>query len=89
MEFRDQIHGLNAGSRKTWSYSEDPRSFWPAEWLPQERGFRKGRIHTFGYDPDFAKDRKSALTIHDFGPALVAGLANSSHLRRNPNVNSP
>ncbi|KAK3304655.1 uncharacterized protein B0T15DRAFT_250070 [Chaetomium strumarium] len=80
------VHGLNGGSRRSWSASSDPASFWPKEWLPSEAGFRHVRIHSFGYDSDWTKSRESTLTIHDFGQALLADIYNSPNLRRNGNT---
>lgn len=81
-----QVHGLGGGSRRTWSASSDPASYWPKEWLPSEPGFRHVRIHSFGYDSDWTKSQQSSLTMHDFGQALLADLYNSPHLRKNGNV---
>ncbi|KAK4236050.1 hypothetical protein C8A03DRAFT_36078 [Achaetomium macrosporum] len=80
------VHGLNGGSRRSWSASSDPSSFWPKEWLPSEAGFRHVRIHSFGYDSDWTKSRESTLTIHDFGQALLADMYNSPNLKRNGNT---
>ncbi|KAK4244048.1 hypothetical protein C7999DRAFT_17669 [Corynascus novoguineensis] len=83
------VHGLNGGSRRSWSATSDPSTFWPKEWLPSEAGFRHVRIHTFGYDSDWTKSQQSTLTIHDFGQALLADLYNSPNLKRNGNVSIP
>ncbi|KAL2149706.1 hypothetical protein VTH82DRAFT_8358 [Thermothelomyces myriococcoides] len=80
------VHGLNGGSRRSWSATSDPSTFWPKEWLPSEAGFRHVRIHTFGYDSDWTKSQQSTLTIHDFGQALLADLYNSPHLKKNGNA---
>ncbi|KAL5353706.1 hypothetical protein ACLOAV_001746 [Pseudogymnoascus australis] len=40
------IHGLEGGSRKTWSDTPDRAAFWPKEWLPSEAGFKHVRIHS-------------------------------------------
>jgi hypothetical protein len=81
-----QVHGLNGGSRRSWSASSDPSTFWPKEWLPSEAGFRHVRIHSYGYDSDWTKSQQSTLTIHDFGQALFADLYNSPNLKKNGNV---
>lgn len=81
-----QVHGLGGGSRKTWSDSPDQSSFWPQGWLPAENGFKHVRIHSYGYNSDWASQTKSQLTIHDFGQALLADVHNSPELRRNGNV---
>ncbi|KAK4146411.1 uncharacterized protein C8A04DRAFT_25632 [Dichotomopilus funicola] len=80
------VHGLGGGSRRTWSASSDPASYWPKEWLPSEPGFRHVRIHSFGYDSDWTKSQQSSLTMHDFGQALLADLYNSPHMRKNGNT---
>ncbi|KAK4186125.1 hypothetical protein QBC35DRAFT_554885 [Podospora australis] len=81
------VHGLNGGSKRSWSFSsDDPSSFWPKEWLPSEAGFKHVRIHSFGYDSDWTKSQQSSLTIHDFGQALLADLYNSPHLKKNGNT---
>ncbi|KAK7953653.1 hypothetical protein PG996_014546 [Apiospora saccharicola] len=77
------VHGLGGGSRKTWSETESPESFWPREWLPFESGFRHVRIHSFGYDADWTSSQSSSLTIHDFGQALLADLSTSSQIKKN------
>ncbi|KAK3989602.1 hypothetical protein QBC44DRAFT_82357 [Cladorrhinum sp. PSN332] len=80
------VHGLNGGSKRSWSASSDPATFWPKEWLPSEAGFKHVRIHSFGYDSDWTKQRESSLTIHDFGQALLADLYNSPNLKKNGNT---
>lgn len=80
------MHGLGGGSRKTWSATEQIDSFWPREWLPYETGFKRVRIHSFGYDADWSSRKSSPLTIQDFGQALLADISNSQHLKRNPDV---
>ncbi|KAK0706330.1 hypothetical protein B0T26DRAFT_755844 [Lasiosphaeria miniovina] len=80
------VHGLNGGSRRTWSATSDPSTFWPKEWLPSEAGFRHVRISSFGYDSDWTKSQPSTLTIHDYGQALLADLYNSLSLRKNGNT---
>ena len=78
------IHGLGGGSRKTWSKTSDPASFWPKEWLPQDPEFQNVRIHSFGYDADWSSRKESVLDIHDFGKALLAALQGSPFIRRSP-----
>jgi hypothetical protein len=80
------VHGLGGGSRKPWSYSSDRATFWPKEWLPLEDGFRRVRIHSYGYSSDWTKSQQSQLTIRDFGQALLADMYNSPHLRKNGDV---
>ncbi|SPQ27547.1 ba20391f-efb7-42e8-bde8-8fceab49913d [Thermothielavioides terrestris] len=77
------VHGLGGGSKKTWSHSSRPGTFWPKEWLPSEPGFKHVRIHSYGYNSDWAKTQQSRLSIHDFAQALLADMYNSPHLRKN------
>ncbi|KAK4144168.1 Alpha/Beta hydrolase protein [Dichotomopilus funicola] len=76
------IHGLFGGSRKTWSYSQEPGMFWPKEWLPNGVGFGHVRLHSYGYNSDGSR-RESSLTVHDFAQALLADIHNSPELRKN------
>ncbi|KAM0450829.1 hypothetical protein ACHAPV_004140 [Trichoderma viride] len=78
------IHGLGGHSRKTWSSSSTPRSFWPQDWLPIEPGFENVRIHSFGYKADWGKkwQHQSILNIHDFAESLIGGLRNHPSIRR-------
>ncbi|KAM0258711.1 hypothetical protein ACHAQJ_003720 [Trichoderma viride] len=78
------IHGLGGHSRKTWSNSSQPRSFWPQDWLPIEPGFENVRIHSFGYRADWGKkwQQQSILNIHDFAESLIGGLKNHPSIRR-------
>ena len=71
------VHGLRGGSRKTWSKSEDPLTFWPKEWLPTEPRFKNARISTFGYNSDWGERKASPLTLHDFGQALLGDVQNT------------
>lgn len=77
------IHGLGGGSRKTWSYSRDPRHFWPQAWLSADDDFAGSvRIHTFGYKADWGERQHSILNIHDFGQSLLGALRNHPGIRR-------
>ncbi|KKP01908.1 hypothetical protein THAR02_05984 [Trichoderma harzianum] len=78
------IHGLGGSSRKTWSNSSRPKSFWPQDWLPVERGFEDVRVHSFGYRADWGKkwQQQSILNIHDFAESLIGGLRNHPSIRR-------
>ncbi|KAH8126575.1 hypothetical protein LI328DRAFT_165971 [Trichoderma asperelloides] len=78
------IHGLGGHSRKTWSSSSTPKSFWPQDWLPNETGFENVRIHSFGYKADWGKkwQQQSILNIHDFAESLIGGLKNHAGIRR-------
>ncbi|KAI5921326.1 hypothetical protein F4810DRAFT_344137 [Camillea tinctor] len=76
------IHGLGGGSRKTWSKTSSPLSFWPKQWLPEDVDFRGVRIHTFGYNADWGERRQSILNIHDFAQTLLGELKNNPSIRR-------
>ncbi|KAK1772835.1 hypothetical protein QBC33DRAFT_522616 [Phialemonium atrogriseum] len=77
------IHGLGGGSRKTWSHAPGRGFFWPKEWLPSETGFKHARIHSYGYNSDWAGSKRSNLTVHDFGQAFLADMLNAPSLRKN------
>ncbi|KAK4043380.1 hypothetical protein C8A01DRAFT_43694 [Parachaetomium inaequale] len=77
------VHGLGGGSRKTWSSSPGPGTFWPKEWLPSEPGFKHVRIYSYGYNSAWTQTQQSRLSIHDFAQALLADMYNSPHLRKN------
>jgi pimeloyl-ACP methyl ester carboxylesterase len=75
------VHGLRGGSVKTWSKNEDNQYFWPQAWLPQEPDLQHARIHTFGYNSDWAERRESILSIHDFGKDLLGQMSTNPCLR--------
>ena len=83
------VHGLQGGSRKTWSKSEHQFHFWPKEWLSRDPDFRTVRIHTFGYNSDWAQRTESILNIHDFAKNLLGELKNSRLLRKDAEVSNP
>ncbi|KAI1424639.1 WD40-repeat-containing domain protein [Xylaria sp. FL1777] len=68
------IHGLRGGSSTTWCLNQDPEYFWPKEWLPQDPDFNGVRIHSFGYNANWATWLKSPLDVHAFGQSLVEEL---------------
>lgn len=74
------VHGLNGGSRSTWSQGGDPALFWPGEWLPGECAFRDVGIHTFGYPSDVG--RRSVLGVRDFARSLLSAVADSPAINR-------
>ncbi|SPQ25705.1 80cd6532-9d7f-4fa3-bb68-de2949bee57c [Thermothielavioides terrestris] len=76
------IHGLGGGSRKTWSYSPEPRHYWPQSWLPQDEDFADVRIHTYGYKADWGGRRQTVLDTHDFAQSLLGALRNHPAVRR-------
>jgi len=77
------VHGLRGGSIKTWCKGDDLKLFWPQAWLPREQGLRHVRIHSFGYNADWADIRETTLDLHDFGRALLAEMNTSPSLRGN------
>ncbi|KAK2853297.1 hypothetical protein FQN49_005207 [Arthroderma sp. PD_2] len=76
------VHGLGGGSRKTWSFSPDPKHYWPKEWLGDDPEFRQVRIHSFGYRADWAEMGESVLNIHDFGNSLLREVEGNPDIRR-------
>ncbi|KAH8650077.1 hypothetical protein BX600DRAFT_418986 [Xylariales sp. PMI_506] len=80
------VHGLGGGSTKTWSLERDSSSFWPQEWLPHHSAFRNVRIHSFGYNSNWAEKGTSTLDIRDFGQALILAMRNSECFSTNPIV---
>jgi len=80
------VHGLRGGSRKTWSKTNDPLSYWPKEWLPRDPAFKNVRIFSFGYNSDWAERKDSVLNIHDFGKSLLSEIMNSPDIMKDGNV---
>lgn len=80
------VHGLGGGSRKTWSESEDPGSYWPKEWLSKDTAFKNSRIHSFGYNSNWMERKESVLNIHDFGQSLLDSIRNCPQLRHDVEV---
>lgn len=74
------VHGLGGGSRKTWSKSSSIAHYWPQEWLPKDPAFKNVRVHSFGYNADWAKGKDSCLNIHHFGKALLGEMSTSLYL---------
>ncbi|PWY75065.1 NACHT and WD domain protein [Aspergillus heteromorphus CBS 117.55] len=71
------VHGLGGGSRKTWSKSPSISDFWPQSWLPNDPAFAHVRIHTFGYDSDWANGKRNCMNIHHFARSLLGELFTS------------
>lgn len=80
------VHGLRGGSRKTWSKTDEPYHYWPRAWLPRDPDFKYVRIHSYGYNSDWAETRQSFLNVHDFGKSLLNALHDSPLLRNNSDV---
>lgn len=78
------VHGLDGGSRSTWTKSDSPSLFWPKEWLPQDPGFQNVRIHSFGYNSNWGNE--SILNVHDFAKALLRSLSDCPAMPRNSSV---
>lgn len=74
------VHGLGGGSRKTWSRTSSITHYWPQEWLPKDPAFKNVRVHSFGYDSDWAKGKDNCLNIHHFGKSLLGELSTSPYL---------
>ncbi|KAJ5682334.1 hypothetical protein N7462_005499 [Penicillium macrosclerotiorum] len=74
------VHGFGGGSRKTWSKTASRSHFWPSEWLPKDPAFQHVRIHSFGYNSNWIKSKKSLLNIHDFGKSLLNEIHTSPDL---------
>ncbi|MCJ1351615.1 MAG: hypothetical protein MMC33_001599 [Icmadophila ericetorum] len=79
------VHGLRGGSMKTWRKGNDPRLYWPQNWLPLEPDFQNANIHSFGYNADFRETKDSILNVQDFGRALLSELRTSPHIRTRKN----
>jgi len=80
------VHGLRGGSRKTWSHSSDPYSYWPKEWLPRDPEFKNARIYSFGYNSDWGERKDSLLGLQDFGKYLLSEMMNSPAIIQNGDV---
>ncbi|KAI4689374.1 uncharacterized protein J4E88_002726 [Alternaria novae-zelandiae] len=76
------VHGLGGGSSTTWCLKQDADYFWPKEWLPKDPDFKGVRIHSFGYNANWATWLKSPVDIHAFGQSLV------EDLRSDPKINN-
>jgi len=74
------VHGLGGGSRKTWSKTSSIIYYWPQEWLPKDPAFKDVRVHSFGYDSDWAKGKDNCLNIHHFGKSLLGEMSTSPYL---------
>ncbi|TVY14338.1 Vegetative incompatibility protein HET-E-1 [Lachnellula arida] len=76
------VHGLRGGSRKTWSHSSDPFSYWPKEWLPRDPEFKNARIFSFGYNSDWGERKDSLLSLQDFGKYLLSEMMHSPDIKQ-------
>ena len=82
------VHGLRGGSTKTWCKKDDLRLFWPQAWLPREPDLQNVRVHSFGYNADWAETKQSIHDVHDFGRSLIGEMVTSPILRRSAQVSS-
>jgi triacylglycerol esterase/lipase EstA (alpha/beta hydrolase family) len=57
------------------------KDFWPQEWLPKDPAFKNVRIHSFGYDSDWAKEKVNFLNISHFGKSLLGQMSTLPCLR--------
>ncbi|KAF2443909.1 hypothetical protein P171DRAFT_495793 [Karstenula rhodostoma CBS 690.94] len=80
------VHGLGGGSRKTWCKDDDPRLYWPKEWLQRDPEFRNARVYSFGYDSEWVTRKDSQLDVHDFGKSLLSALLGDRFIRRGRNI---
>ena len=68
------VHGLGGGSSTTWCLKQNLEYFWPKEWLPRDPDFEGVRVHSFGYNANWATWLKNPLDVHAFGQSLVEEL---------------
>jgi WD40 repeat protein/pimeloyl-ACP methyl ester carboxylesterase len=80
------VHGLGGGSRKTWSKTSSISHYWPQRWLSSDPAFQHVRIHSYGYNSDWAKGKDNCLNLHHFGKSLLGELITAPHLG---NANTP
>jgi hypothetical protein len=80
------VHGLGGGSKKTWTHGDDPNLYWPKEWLSKDPAFENVRIHSFGYDSNWADTKASTNSVHDFGQDLLNHLQTSPQIREKDKV---
>ncbi len=80
------VHGLRGGSIKTWRKGDDPRLYWPQNWLPLDSDFQNANIHSFGYNANYSDTKDSILNVEDFGRSLLGEMRTSPHLRRSKTV---
>lgn len=78
------VHGLNGGSRSTWTKGDASTHFWPKQWLPSDEAFNDVRIHTFGYSAAIIKE--SILNIPDFSRALLSAIHDAPTIPREEKV---
>lgn len=74
------VHGLGGGSRKTWSKTPSISHYWPQEWLPNDPAFKDVRVHSFGYESDWLKEKNNYFNIHHFAKLLLGELSTSPYL---------
>lgn len=65
------VHGIDGGSFSSWAKNGDPKYYWPKEWLPNEVGLGRARIHTYGYN---VNPKRSTNAHVDFARQLLCDL---------------
>jgi hypothetical protein len=80
------VHGLGGGSKKTWTYDNDPDLYWPKEWLSKDPVFKNVRIHSFGYDSNWTESKATPTNVHDFGQSLLNDILTSPQMRADEEV---
>ncbi|KAI0432790.1 hypothetical protein F5Y09DRAFT_339347 [Xylaria sp. FL1042] len=75
-------YGLNLLHDAPDPLGDDLKLFWPQAWLPREEELRNARVHSFGYNADWADTKETELDLHDFGRALLTEINTSPFLRR-------
>jgi hypothetical protein len=84
------VHGLNGGSRSSWSKNDDSSLFWPKEWLPTDPKFEDVRIHSFGYNSKLGGllGNDSILNINDFANSLLGAICDCPFIPSDSDVGS-
>lgn len=78
------VHGLNGGSKSTWSKGNNDTNFWPKSWLPMDDAFCDVRVHSFGYSSGIS--RESILNVRDFANSLLSAIKDSPVMNRGDKV---
>ena len=71
------VHGLGGDPVKTWRTKDQAASFWPQDWLPEEKNLANARVHTFGYPSTLKNKDRTALNIEDLGKSLFTQMLQS------------
>jgi len=65
------VHAIDGGSFSSWAKNGDPKYYWPKEWLPNEVGLGRARIHTYGYNVNPKRNTNAHV---DFSRQLLCDL---------------